>query len=1103
MPFQYDLLARVGRSAELDPKQLSVLLKPDPKGKTSEAHAWGAVMRWFLDKPVGERPAALDQLMEPHAAKDRIFMLAQFAMLVEEKDVSAALEATFQKLLDGAELPAESAKPFRMFFTGYQKNRLTELVRKRMADHESGDLAVDILSGAIAQGDTARSRFEAKIAAGKAELLANIGAIYGLYDSTLRLAADSLAPAQLDPIVKAHLDSAEPIDQLIAFLLLRQAGREFEALDALERIAALKPENPQAAAVRGEMPRILAHCGWETRAAPFLADANDDPIATTVLPFRLHDSLALLASSSGDALHAANRRVYAGMLMNDPSQFLRSAQIFAADKRHPTLAGNHSLYYRIRAWPSRIDSAPGGLLGQESIAPGSILGDLARVDGGEDELRRWTAGGSRETEIYRAIASNARDHGLSESLRNGLESADKDSTFNNPDIETMLALAAEAPRQMPASLAGKIPSLIASGEQKAANTAALGQACKALGMADSAKFLFRWSVALDIQNKGSSRWLGDYLAALPEEQRRDTLKTLLPYMGINAIRRDSGGDEAVLFTALLDLGMKEETNGMLDRYLQRLCLIDARSVTGSRFVTPDQLMTTGGEMDPFGGTLHDAMAVALARLDRQDDYRRVLARRAMLEQCLRPKISSAIETAEPPNTLASPTDFGTITGPPLEDLTRALPEPGQVADIQPYIDIHLEVISALRASGQLSREDHLARICMLGKWCAGHDLRPRAEELLKTAETLSTGMLTGRLWVADLHRLLGGNDRANAIELELLRHDLLPVSRVPGALAAVAGNESQDRADAIAYQVAAYSNHPQVLPQALRHARTQGLKEGYGRLAERLTKVATTFLPQGKKPSLTIPPAPEDWPAEEPSRSLAELANEKFGAISHVEIKGGNPKLIYVPIIHDGPLTHLSSNTMDGVRDVMSRCEAISDHLYSQYGVRNIVLEGLGRDFVKRYNSIPEKRRKYTDDGSKQMIVIQTWTKLLAEKGWLLLPASDKTLIGPLTELGYQYDAKIHKAMADAKEKGWFKDRKVFAGEQGDPRRHLESDRRGIQRQARNHPEKRSRTQKRIRHHRHPTQQGLPRQDPRHRWPGTRLLRCRPLAGSRTAAQGA
>ena len=318
------------------------------------------------------------------------------------------------------------------------------------------------------------------------------------------------------------------------------------------------------------MPRILAHCGWETRAAPFLADANDDPIATTVLPFRLHDSLALLASSSGDALHAAKRRVYAGMLMNDSSQFLRSAQIFAADKRHPTLAGNHSLYYRIRAWPGSIDSAPGGLLGQERDRRGQ---HPRRTSPGwtaaRTRLRRWTAGGSRETEIYRAIASNARDHGLSESLRNGLESAVKDSTFNNPDIETMLALAAKAPRQMPASLAGKIPSLIASGEQKAANTAALGQACKALGMADSAKFLFRWSVALDIQNKGSSRWLGDYLAALPEEQRRDTLKTLLPYMGINAIRRDSGGDEAVLFTALLDLGMKEETNGMLDRYLQR------------------------------------------------------------------------------------------------------------------------------------------------------------------------------------------------------------------------------------------------------------------------------------------------------------------------------------------------------------------------------------------------------------------------------------------------------------------------------------------------------------------------------------------------------
>ena len=409
-----------------------------------------------------------------------------------------------------------------------------------------------------------------------------------------------------------------------------------------------------------------------------------------------------------------------------------------ADTRHPTLAGNHSLYYRIRAWPSRIDSAPGGLLGQESIAPGSILGDLARVDGGEDELRRWTAGGSRETEIYRAIASNARDHGLSESLRNGLESAAKDSTFNNPDIETMLALAAEAPRQMPASLAGQIPSLIASGEQKAANTAALGQACKALGMADSAKFLFRWSVALDIQNKGSSRWLGDYLAALPEEQRRDTLKTLLPHMGINAIRRDSGGDEAVLFTALLDLGMKEETNEMLDRYLQRLCLIDARSVTGSRFVTPDQLMMTGGEMDPCRRHL----ARCHGRRPRPPGPRRTTtAASSRGEPCWN---SACARKFPPPSKRPSlptpcpvPRTFQRSPALPWKISPAPCRNPARWPTSSHTSTSISTSISALRASGQLSREDHVARICMLGKWCAEHDLRPRAEELLKTAETLS------------------------------------------------------------------------------------------------------------------------------------------------------------------------------------------------------------------------------------------------------------------------------------------------------------------------------------------------------------------------------
>ena len=115
--------------------------------------------------------------------------------------------------------------------------------------------------------------------------------------------------------------------------------------------------------------------------------------------------------------------------------------------------------------------------------------------------------------------------------------------------------------------------------------------------------------------------------------------------------------------------------------------------------------------------------------------------------------------------------------------------------------------------------------------------------MLALADEMSDGMQTGRLWIADLHRLLGQEEQATAIECELLRHDLLPMSRAPAAIKATAAKEGQARADAIAYRVASYSNHPEVLPLALRHAREQGLKDEARDLALRLHKVNTLFLP--------------------------------------------------------------------------------------------------------------------------------------------------------------------------------------------------------------------------------------------------------------------
>lgn len=102
-------------------------------------------------------------------------------------------------------------------------------------------------------------------------------------------------------------------------------------------------------------------------------------------------------------------------------------------------------------------------------------------------------------------------------------------------------------------------------------------------------------------------------------------------MGINAVRVDASGNEAALFTALLDLGMEVEATDMLERYLRRLRLIDARSATGYKF-RAFYMERMGGVVDPVGGALHDAIAVALARLSRPEDYRHVLIRRAILER---------------------------------------------------------------------------------------------------------------------------------------------------------------------------------------------------------------------------------------------------------------------------------------------------------------------------------------------------------------------------------------------------------------------------------------------------------------------------------------
>ena len=159
---------------------------------------------------------------------------------------------------------------------------------------------------------------------------------------------------------------------------------------------------------------------------------------------------------------------------------------------------------------------------------------------------------------------------------------------------------------------------------------------------------------------------------------------------------------------------------------------------------------------------------------------------------------------------------------------------------------------------------------------------------------------------------------------------------------------------------------------------------------------------------------------------LSNLSDEQHPSIDRVILKGKAPEMIYVPIIHDDEFSQLNAGGMKGVTGVMARCEEIADGLYNGYGVRNIILEGVPRKFTETYNRVPlEKRKPAPADGSGT-IVHKTWSRILAGKQWILLPAADNPLVGPLTALGREYDARIVAILDEAKKNGWMKSAEAF-----------------------------------------------------------------------------
>ena len=164
---------------------------------------------------------------------------------------------------------------------------------------------------------------------------------------------------------------------------------------------------------------------------------------------------------------------------------------------------------------------------------------------------------------------------------------------------------------------------------------------------------------------------------------------------------------------------------------------------------------------------------------------------------------------------------------------------------------------------------------------------------------------------------------------------------------------------------------------------------------------------------------------------LSNLSDEQHPAIDRVILKGNAPKIVYVPIVHDDEFSQHCAGGMKGVTEVMARCEEIADGLYHGYGIRHVILEGVPKTFADTYNRVPLEKRKPASADSPGSIVHKTWSQLLAGKQWILLPAADKPLVGPLTALGREYDARIIAILDEAKKNGWMKSSEVFKENQG------------------------------------------------------------------------
>ncbi|MGB0745047.1 MAG: tetratricopeptide repeat protein, partial [Opitutales bacterium] len=413
------LLASIGRADEIKTDTLREYLKRN----TSYLHGHLARIfdSWLAGHPPAERTDAVSKLLESKTGDSR----AQTLSLLGAYLSSGAL--TQELLHEFPELAAP--KPEWLTSSGADMNRERERFAKK-------------ISVALESGEN------------------DVRKIITLYNQVLRPAANMLPPEQLDLLIKDYAGTEDAEKLLIQFLLLRQAGREREALPLLNEFSKLPHEDLKSQMVGAILQGQLSACGWNIQALRLAPQNRSTSKRNLKFDYALQDPLAILDPSTENLLDTSVRRMHASKLMPSAEQFKKAVQIYQADTRLIELA-NTRRAGRAKKWPSRIPATPGGLLGTQQQRSDSILSDVTLLKDGQNILRHelltmTTSWVSHEANVCREIAVDASRSGLSAELKRSLSEAAKGSALNLFDLELIDALAQEAPAELPDAVASQM-----------------------------------------------------------------------------------------------------------------------------------------------------------------------------------------------------------------------------------------------------------------------------------------------------------------------------------------------------------------------------------------------------------------------------------------------------------------------------------------------------------------------------------------------------------------------------------------------------------------------------------------------------------------------